>query len=44
MHDNSTKKTTADALPHLIKYGKENGYKFEAITIDTYPVHHNIYN
>lgn len=30
MHDAQTKKTTADALPNIIAYLKEQGYKFES--------------
>ena len=37
MHD--IKMFTADALRDIIKYGKANGYTFEAITSSTTPVH-----
>ena len=30
MHDAQAKKTTADALPNIIAYLKEQGYKFES--------------
>lgn len=33
MHD--TKGITRDALKNIIKYGKDNGYSFEKITLDT---------
>ena len=33
MHDIKT--YTRDALRRIIKYGKENGYRFEKITMDT---------
>lgn len=35
MHDSSTKKPTADALPEIITFLKEKGYRFEAIHPDT---------
>ena len=44
MHDTNAKQTTVDSLTEIINYGKENGFKFEPITEDTYPIHHNIYN
>lgn len=39
MHD--IKSYTADAIKDIIKYGKENGYVFEAITTSTKPVQFN---
>lgn len=44
MHDNSAKKTTAEALPLMIEGLVEMGFRFEAITPGTYGYHHNIYN
>lgn len=44
MHDGATKKTTVEALPQIIKYGKENGYTFARITKNTRAVHHHINN
>ena len=44
MHDNSAKKTTADALPLMIEGLVEMGFRFEAITPGTYGYHHNVYN
>lgn len=34
MHDSSTKSPTADALPEIISYLKEKGYRFEVIQAD----------
>jgi hypothetical protein len=31
MHDCLTKKTTAQALPEIIKIFKDNGYKFDTL-------------
>ena len=42
MHD--IKPYTRDALRNIIKFGKENGYKFEKITMDTYMVTQNVNN
>ena len=42
MHD--TKYATKNALRNIIKYGKENGYTFEAITMDTKMLTHKINN
>lgn len=44
MHDAGTKGSTAQALPQIIKYGKEHGYTFARITKDTRPIHHKINN
>lgn len=44
MHDYSLNDQTADALKEIIKYGKNNGYRFDKITKDTPIVHHNINN
>ena len=42
MHD--VKKWTADAVRDIIKYGKENGYTFEKIDMDTYMTRQKIKN
>ncbi len=42
MHD--VKTTTKDALRDIIKYGKNNGYQFEKIEMDTYMVRHSVNN
>lgn len=42
MHDIKT--YTRDALRDIIKYGKNNGYKFEKITMSTPMVHHRVNN
>ena len=42
MHDIKT--YTRDALRNIIKYGKENGYKFEQITMDTEMVTQRVNN
>lgn len=44
MHDTNAKKTTAKALPQIIKYGKEHGYTFKAMTKDMVPVHQPVNN
>lgn len=42
MHD--TKIYTRDALRNIIRYGKENGYSFEAITMNTPMITHQVNN
>ena len=42
MHD--TKAITRDALRDIIKFGKDNGYSFSKITMDTYMVRHSVNN
>ena len=42
MHD--IKPYTRDALRNIIKFGKENGYTFEKITMDTYMVKQKVNN
>ena len=42
MHD--TKNITVMALRNIIRYGKENGYQFMGIDMNTYMVRHNINN
>ena len=44
MHDSSTKQTTLEALPYIIKYAKANGYTFAKITKNTEAIHHHINN
>ncbi len=42
MHD--IKQTTAGAIEDIIKYGQNNGYKFDVLTKDTSLCHHRIAN
>ena len=42
MHD--IKYTTRDALRDIIRFGKNNGYSFEKITMDTYMIRHGVNN
>ena len=42
MHD--IKPQTRDALRDIIRYGKNNGFKFEKITMDTYMIRHSVNN
>ena len=42
MHDIKTQ--TRDALRDIIRYGKENGYTFERIDMDTYMIRQKIAN
>lgn len=42
MHD--VKYPTRDALRDIIRYGKNNGFRFEKITMDTYMVRHGVNN
>lgn len=42
MHD--IKSITVDALRNIIRFGKENGYSFNKIDMDTYMVRHGINN
>ena len=44
MHDFSNNAKTVDALKDIIRYGKQNGYVFEAITEDTPMITHHISN
>ncbi len=44
MHDYSNNYKTLNAIRDIIRYGKENGYTFEAITMSTPEVHHGIAN
>jgi len=40
MHDTGAKKTTVEALPQIIKFYKDHGYTFKAITDTSYINHH----
>ena len=42
MHD--IKKHTSQAIETIVKYGLENGYKFDVLTTNTNPVHQKINN
>ncbi len=44
MHDTDAKKTTVEALPQIIKFYKDRGYKFCAIDRDSFAVHHAVNN
>ncbi len=44
MHDTDAKDTTVKALPKIIKYYREKGYTFKAITVDSYSAHHSVNN
>lgn len=44
MHDTAAKDTTVKALPKIIEHYKKQGYSFEALTADSYPVHHSVNN
>lgn len=44
MHDTDAKGTTAEALPQIIEWGKENGYQFKAMTKNSPTFHHDINN
>lgn len=44
MHDSASHKGTVNALRDIIKYGKDNGYSFKAITSDTPTVRHPVNN
>lgn len=44
LHDFESNYYTLDALPKIIKYAKENGYLFKAITNNTIQIKHNINN
>lgn len=44
MHDTAAKDTTVKALPKIIEHYKSQGYTFEALTVDSYPVHHSVNN
>ena len=44
MHDSNGHTSTVNALRDIIKYGKNNGYTFKAITSDTPIVRHGVNN
>ncbi len=44
MHDSASHIGTVNALRNIIKYGKDNGYEFKAITSDTPIVRHYVNN
>ena len=44
MHDSSAKTTTVQALPEIIEGLMAMGYRFEALTPDTYGYHHRNLN
>ena len=44
MHDSSGHTSSADALRDIIKYGKNNGYSFKAISSNTPVVRHGVNN
>lgn len=44
MHDSNSHTGTVNALRDIIKYGKNNGYTFKAITSDTPIVRHGVNN
>ncbi len=44
LHDAGSKATTAESLQSIIDYARANGFCFKAITQDTPPVHHRVYN
>lgn len=44
MHDGNGHQATVDALPKILKWLKDAGYKFEVITESTPPVRHSIAN
>ena len=43
-HDSNTKDTTPEALPQIIEYYLERGYKFEPITREAFVCHHGVNN
>ena len=44
MHDSANHRATVNALSDIIRYGKNNGYTFKAITNDTPVVRHGVNN
>lgn len=44
MHDTAAKKTTVEALPEMICYLRGQGYRFEALTMDSAVFHHGVNN
>lgn len=43
-HDSNTKDTTPDALPRIIEFYRDRGYRFEPITRDSFVCHHGVSN
>ncbi len=43
-HDSATKDTTPDALPRIIEFYQQRGYKFEPITREGFVCHHGVNN
>ncbi|WP_270458865.1 polysaccharide deacetylase family protein [Faecalitalea cylindroides] len=43
-HDSATKNSTVEALPDIIKFYKDRGYKFYPLTKKSYVVHHQTTN
>lgn len=43
-HDTDDKDTTVDALPEIIEYYQNNGYRFAAIDDDSYYAHQSLHN
>lgn len=43
-HDSSTKDTTPDALPRIIEFYQQRGYRFEPITREGFVCHHGVNN
>ena len=43
-HDTDAKDTTVEALPKIIKYYKDRGYKFKAIDDNSFAPHHRVNN
>lgn len=41
MHDAPAKTTTADALPRIIQYYKDKGYRFDVLSENSYTYQHN---
>lgn len=44
MHDRGGNQKTLQALRGIIRYGKDHGYVFDKITMDTPQVHHSVQN
>lgn len=44
MHDSDAKGTTAEALPKIIEWGKDEGYRFAAMTTNSPTSHHAVNN
>lgn len=43
-HDSATKNSTVEALPEIIKFYKDRGYKFYPLSKESYVVHHGTTN